>query len=121
MKYAFKYEKFNERFAPSCLPDLKKSISCQLRAAKNEISEWEDYDTDYDEIAHSMLFHTTFDLLASGHYHMYAGILNPMSCASNLMTINKKVLEWSVSKGNMTEEKKEEQHRLLVQAIMRIG
>ena len=121
MKYATEYERYNEKIAPSCLPDLKESISRQIRAAQEEISEWEDYDTNYDEIAHSMLFHTTFDLLASGQYHLYAGILNPMNCSSNLMTVHKKVMEWSVKQGNITEEVREEQYRLLIKAIMQVG
>lgn len=121
MKYATEYERYNEKIAPSCLPDLKESISRQIRAAQQEISEWEDYDTNYDEIAHTMLAHTTFDLLASGRYHLYAGILNPMNCSSNLMTVYKKVMEYGVAHNMLTDDVREEQYRYLISRIMQVG
>lgn len=119
LMYANMYEEFNTK--PSCIPDLQESISQQIKAAKNEIREWQDYDTNYDEIAHTMLAHTTFDLLASGRYHLYAGILNPMNCSSNLMSVYKKVMEYGVVHNMITEEVKEEQYQYLIRCIKSVG
>ena len=121
VEYASQYEKSNSKIAPSCIPDLKQSISKQIKNAKKEISEWDDSDTDYHDIAHSMLSHTTFDLLASGHYHLFYGILNPMNCSSNLMTVYMKSREWAVEQRKITDEEKKEQYAYLIKSISQVG
>ena len=121
VEYASQYEKFNAKIAPSCIPDLKQSISQLINNVKKEISEWDDSDTDYHSIAHSLLSNTTFDLLASGHYHLFYGILNPMNCSSNLMTVYIKSMEWAVKQGKITDKEKEEQYAYLIKSISQVG
>ena len=60
---------------PSCKTDLLDLIGSRVAAAKTEIIEWKDSDTDYIKIAHTMLAHATFDLLASGRYMLVCSIL----------------------------------------------
>ena len=111
----------NSKTKPSCKQDLLELVESRVYAAKKEIAEWEDYDTDYIKIAHTMLAHATFDLLASGKYHLYAGILNPMSCADNLMDVYKASMKYGVNHNLLDEETREEQYRYLISCIMNVG
>ena len=106
---------------PSCKIDLLELVKSRVYAAKDEVAEWEDYDTDYIKIAHTMLAHATFDLLASGQYHIYAGVLNPMSCADNLMDVYKASMQYGVRNNMLDDETREEQYRYLISCIMNIG
>ena len=109
------------RHKPSCKQDLMELIDTRVRAAKDEIAEWKDYDTDYIKIAHTLLAHASFDLLASGEYHIFAGVLNPMSCADNLMDVYKASMEYGVHHGLLDDETREEQYRYLISCIMSVG
>lgn len=106
---------------PSCESDLLKIIQSRVLTAKEEITEWKDSDTDYIKIAHAMLTHATFDLLASGSYHIYAGVLNPMSCADNLMDVYKASMEYGMKNNYLNEETYKEQYDYLLQCIAEIG
>lgn len=106
---------------PSCKKDLMELIEERVVAAKDEITEWQDYDTDYIKIAHTMLANITFDLLVSGKYHLYAGFLNPMSCADNLMDVYKASMEYGVKTNLLDEETKKEQYEYLITCISQIG
>jgi len=106
---------------PSCKQDLLELIKTRVQSAKKEITEWKDYDTDYIKIAHTLLAHATFDLLASGAYHIYFGVLNPMSCADNLMDVYKASMKYGVAHNLLDEETKEEQYKYLISRIMNIG
>ena len=110
-----KYQK--HEFKPSCKNDLLISIKEQLHEAKEEVSEWKDYDTDYIKIAHTLLANTTFELLASGRYHLYARILNPLSCAPNMMDVYNAWMEYGVSKNLLNEETRKEQYDYLLECI----
>ena len=109
------------RCKPSCKQDLLELINKRVYAAKGEIAEWKDHDTDYIKIAHTLLAHATFDLLASGKYHLYAGILNPLSCADNLMDVYKASMEYGVNHNLLDEETREEQYKYLISCIISVG
>lgn len=115
------YESHNDNFAPSCKSDLQKILKQKIKASKSEIAEWKDYDTDYIKIANTMLHNTCGDLLTSGQYHLYMGILNPMSCANNLHTIYKKTLEYAVKSHLLTSDEAEEQYKELLHCISIVG
>jgi len=66
----------------SCKDDLFSSIKKQLLLAKDEIETWDDCDTDYIKIAHSLLANHAFDLLASGKYHVRTNVLSPLMCGN---------------------------------------
>ena len=106
---------------PSCEYDLLKLISSRLLAAKEEIIEWKDSDTDYIKIANTMLANATFDLLASGRYHIYTGVLNHMSCADNLMDVYKASMEYGIKINMLDEETRKEQYKYLLQCISEVG
>lgn len=75
----------------------------------------------YEEVANSFLCNISFDKLASGQFHLYYGILNPMSEANNLMAIYKGSMNWALTNGKITEEEKEEQFRYLNHLISQVG
>lgn len=106
---------------PSCEYDLLELINSRVLAAKKEVAEWKDSDTDYIEIAHTMLAHATFDLLASGKYHIYTGVLNPMSCAENLMDVYKASMEYGIKIHMIDEETRIEQYEYLLRCISEVG
>lgn len=115
------YEACNTRLSASCKGDLIASINSELQRAQDEISEWEDYDTDYVKIAHTLIAHHTFDLLSSGRYHIYFGMLNPLGCSSNLMTVYQETMKWGVKHQLLTEEERQEQYEYLVRLISQVG
>lgn len=116
-----KYELCNTRLAPSCKIDLITSINDELQKAQDEIAEWEDYDTDYVKIAHTLLAHHAFDLLSSGKYHIHFGTLNPIGCSSNLMIVYQESMKWGVRNQLLTEAERQEQYKYLISCIAEVG
>ena len=119
--YINEYELQAARKIPSCKSDLLTEIKLRIEADKKDVATWKDYDTNYIEIAHSLLAHASFDLLASGRYHIYYGVLNPMKCTSCLMAVYNGSMMWAVKKGVIDEETRKEQHSYLLQCISEVG
>ena len=115
------YESDNKKIVPSCKADMLIEIKKTVDQFKDELSTWEDHDTDYYKIANTRIAHASFDLLASGKYHLYYGILNPMSCASKLMTVYNKSMEEGLQRGEFDEAIKEEQLKYLKKCISEVG
>lgn len=115
------YEENARKVTPSCKQDLMEAIEREIEASSDEIQNWQDYNTDYIEIAHKLLAHLTFDLLASGRYHLYAGILNPHNCSSSLRRVHDMSLAWGVSKRVITQEEMDDQIALLQSEIKHMG
>ena len=111
----------NSNLIPSCKNDLIELISKRLANAQEEISNWNDYKTDYIRIAHTMLVHGAFDLLTSGRYHLYRGVLHPISCADNLMKVYRFSLNYAVVTKQITEEQKESELEYLDKCISEVG
>lgn len=108
-------------YKPSCKSDLLELINSRVSVAKAEIIEWKDSDTDYIKIAHTMLAHAAFDLLASGRYHIHTGMLNPMSCADNLMDVYNASMKYGIKINLLDEETRKEQYEYLLQCISEVG
>ena len=106
---------------PSCKSDLIKFINNRLESAKNEVIGWETINPNYEIIAHNLLAHATFDLLASGEYHLYYGMLNPMSCADNIMDVYKATMDYGLKTNQIDEATKKEQYEYLLKCISQVG
>lgn len=115
-----KYEKEGGLLAPSCSGDISEILLDRFIRAKDEFDEWDDT-VNFDKVAHTMLANATFDMLASGRYHLYAGILNPLNCSSNLMLIYDKVMTYGVKNGMIAEKEKAEQRHYLLKCISEVG
>ena len=119
--YIDEYEKESPQRWLSCKEDMLTSIRHQIEAEKDDVATWKDYNTDYIEIAHSMLAHTSFDLLASGRYHLYYGVLSPRKCSSALMSVYNGTMQWGVRKGIIDEATRQEQYQYLIKCISEVG
>lgn len=115
-----KYEKEGDILTPSCVDDITDILLDRFALAKDEFDEWDDA-IDYEKIAHTMLAQATFDMLASGRYHLYAGILNPLNCSSNLMLVYDKAMAYGIRIGMVTPAEKIEQRQYLLRCISEVG
>lgn len=111
----------NHRYKPSCKEAIMGPIRDMIYAAKKEISEEWDESIDYMKVAHSMLANVSFDLLASGSYHIFTGVLNPMSCADNIMDIYKSSMDYAVLIGEIDEETRNKEQHNLLSCISQVG
>lgn len=115
-----RYEDTN-RYPTSCRIDLLHAIEVTLKRSMQELSEWEDWDTDYITIAHNQMHMHAADLLSSGRYHIWAGRLDPMSCASNLRLVFDRCLDYFEKRGDLSPEDRAEYESELRENIRTIG
>jgi len=114
------YEDDSNSFIPSCKEDLMASIRKMVDESSDEIMNWTN-DVDYIKVAHSLIANHTFDMLASGRYHLYHGILNPMNCSGSLMKVYRKTMEWGLQNNQLTKEVLDEQYQYLQEQISQVG
>lgn len=116
-----KYEAFaTSTLVPTAKYDLMKRIRKQVEA-DDEIPTWEKDAAEYDKIANVLLANASFDLLASGNYHIHAGTLNPMNCSSKMMAVYNGAMRWSVENGYNDEKTRQEQYDYLLKCISEVG
>lgn len=113
------YEK--ETSLPSCMNDLMLYIKNDVKASKNEVAHWNLDTSEYIMIANKLLANGSFDLLVSGIYHIYYGVLNPMSCASNLMSVYDNSMQYALKNEIIDEKTKKEQKEYLIKCISEVG
>lgn len=113
------YEPENS-ITPSCEPDLISCIKTIVSQSQDNPSTWDDKEVDYIKIANALICNAAFDLLASGRYHLSRGVLNPMSCASNLFAVYNKALDYAITIHQIDSQTKEEQLKLLHKQIAAI-
>lgn len=92
----------------SCKKDMLDELSRRLDAAKEEISKWKDYDTDFIHIAHNQLHMVAADLLCSGRYHFAGMHLGSNTCAKNLRFVFNACLDRFQQRGELGDEKRKE-------------
>lgn len=102
------YESSYQGFGLSCKNDLVKAIEKDINRSKEEIANWQDYDTDYLYIAHVMIQTTSFEMLSSGMYNSGRGTLAPHTCAKKMLHVHNKCLESAMEHKWITEEDFEE-------------
>ena len=118
------YEEQNPHTAQSCKTDVKIALYPVINANIRELSQWDTLNltqNDWNRSAHALITQTTFDLLASGKYHLFYGMLNPMNCSVNLMHVYRCCMEYAVKTGQITEEERKEQLDYLVKCISEVG
>lgn len=106
---------------PSCGEDLIKSIKTITDGAKEQINQGLIPSEQYKEFVHKLLSNCSFDLLASGKYHIYRGQLNQMSCAYNLKAVHEKSLEFAVRNNIISQKEKEKEIEYLNECINKVG
>ena len=107
---------------PSCKKDLMTLIENEINKAAQTLEAAEQNpNIDYTKLATSMLINGTFDLLASGNYHSYRGMLNPFSCADNLIKVYDGCMDYAVAHGYITEYEKNADRSALMRSIQTVG
>ena len=110
----------NTKMGISAEQDVMMVVDREIEKAREEITNWQDHDTDYIAMANVMLSNITFDLLASGEYHIGAGQLNEMGPANRLKDIYKSTLDWGLSHNQISKEDYNESLKALKQRIKSI-
>lgn len=105
----------------SCKEDVINIIKRTFEGAKQEIAEWDNIKSECERSINGHLAQVTFDLLASGKYHLYYGVLNPMSCADNLLDVYRASMDYALRIGEITEDIQKEQYELLMSCISKVG
>lgn len=104
----------------SCKKDMLDELGKRFDKAKEEISEWKDFDTDYIHIAHNQLHMVAADLLCSGRYHSAGMHLGSNTCAKNLRLVFNKCLDWFQERGELDDEERKEYEETLQYNITHI-
>lgn len=103
---------------PSCESLLMEEMDSIILSRMDEFDAWEN-DVDFTKVAVSNLYNLTFDMAASGGYHIYRGVLN--QTGSQLSHICRACLEKAHKNGYITESEKEDQLHALYESIKYVG
>lgn len=107
----------SERY-PSCEQTLMKQIDKSIDNSEKEFEAWgQDYD--YEGNALSVVYNITFDLVTSGQYHLYTGMLKPDG--EQLKKICVFTLQKARENGTISEEQRDEQLAALRDGIKSVG
>jgi len=118
--YINKYESLSVNKLYSCKDDLMAEIGKKMSNDKKNVSSLQKSKTNYIKIAHAYLANASFDLLTSGKYHIYSGVLNPMNCSDCLMTVYTEAMLWTEHNGFIDENMRKEHHAFLLKRIRSI-
>ena len=78
-------------------------------------------DTEFEIEAYKLIYSFSFDLLCSGQFHVYRGVLNELNESTHLMKICKKCLDYACKIGSITEDERKEQLEILRDEIRCVG
>ena len=101
----------------SCKEDLIEDIKTEIDRGRDEVADWDMDDADLQRVAIRMVSTHSFDLLASGRYHLGAGVLNTLGPAPSLRRVHKRALDWAYDRGLCSKQDIETDERALNQAI----
>lgn len=106
---------------PSCKNDLIIAIKEITLAVRQEIINGAIPPSQYTILINKLLANCSFDLLASGKYHIYRGMLNPMSCAPNLLSVHKESINYALKNNLITQAEKYDDNKYLMERINSVG
>ena len=101
----------------SCKEDLIEDIKTEIDRGRDEVADWDMDDADLQRVAIRMVSTHSFDLLASGRYHLGASVLNTLGPAPSLRRVHKRALDWAYDRGLCSKQDIETDERALNQAI----
>ena len=104
----------------SCVDELIPLCRRKCEAAKEEVANYNDQ-TDYKKLAAILVANFSFNLLASGKFHVYRGMLDPVSCANNMMRAYKAAMNYGCSIGFITQTDVDDQLDYLHELISEVG
>ena len=112
---------YEKETIPSCKSDLIESIKLITSNAKNEINKGLIPYSEYNVLINKLLANCSFDLLASGKYHIHRGQLNPLTCSANLMSVHNESIDYALKNNLITQAQKEEDYKYLIECINNVG
>lgn len=103
---------------PSCEELVMDEVDKVIEESCNEFGEWED-DVDFLKVSLTNLYNITFDMLSTGKYHVYSGVLNVTG--NQLRNICTGCLYKAYKNNYITEEEYEDQLTVISESIQNIG
>ncbi len=113
-------QKYENSGTPSCKDELLHEIEEDLKVSAKELLSRND-STNYEEFANSLILAKADDMLSTGRYNIYTGVISPMKCGQNLLRCFDHALQWGLDNGYYTEEVYLEQKRELRRRISEVG
>ena len=106
--------------APSCRSVLLTKIDVVIANSKSQIEKW-NAETDVESLAIKTLYNAAFDILSSGRLHVYRGVLDPSSCANQLVFIVDECLDYYEQHGFASKKQVKDQKEILTENISNVG
>lgn len=103
---------------PSCEQILMGEIDQAINNSEKELASFEP-DHDYEKNALDVIYNTTFEMVTSGCYHFYAGMLKPVGM--QLRHICVFCLRKALENGTISQQQYDEQILALSNGVKYIG
>lgn len=105
----------------TCVDDLVEEITRQTAGAKEGINDGLLPISEYEILINKLIANCTFDLLVSGKYHIYTGILNPLCCGLALLKVREKSLKFALDNGHISAEELAKDNEYLSKRMLVVG
>lgn len=100
------FESTYHHYGPSCKKELMNYIETRVNKSQSEIQEWEDYDTNYPQIATVLIQNACNSILASGAYRV-GSFLDPSTCGPRMLHVHNSSVKWAVKNNWVSEDEAE--------------
>lgn len=114
-------QEFNTLELTSCVGILKPLINNQISKDKKKIREVIKMGTSPKIIALTMVANLAGDLAESGQFHLYRGVLNPMTGGEALIKVYNDIIEQLVDIGEITKETGKRNKNQIIENIKTVG
>jgi len=110
---------FNDAL-PSCKILLLNSVQPIVDNSIEQSRNW-DENFNYTSMVYKTLYNLCFDLLSTGRFHIYKGILNPLNESQHLLKMLYSCLDYYVDNNYIDKSTKNEQLKILEENIANVG
>ena len=100
---------------PSCKRDLLESIDTKIKSDIDHFAHLES--SELEKTAHDLIAQESFELLTSGKYHIYTGMLNQATCGENLLKVYKSNMRDSIKSGEISAEAGDAKYNDLIRYV----
>lgn len=105
---------------PNCQELIMEALEIILNNSFEAAKSW-DSSFDYDKHTYMVIYKISYELLLSGRFHIYRGVLNPYDESTHLIGVFRQCLEWMVQKGYIDEDYKIGELQMLWDEIQQVG
>ena len=100
---------------------VKKRLEDWAIKNPNNLKKILTQDIDYELWLNGHVANISGDLVESGSYHLYRGVLNPLGQGENLLRLFDQATDFSLNKGEFDKEFAEKQKRMVRTNIKTVG